>query len=271
MADNTEFTAVVDEFSEQFSVLQRLVREGDNIPPLVDNQVWMVHQSADKMRQMLEQLQALVFTSALVNSSLDLDQTLESVIDVVVDISGAERIYVMLNDRNGELAIRAARNWDQESLSEDDVVFSHNIVATAIEERTPILTINAQEDDRFSGAESVAFHDLRSILCVPLYLRDVVIGVLYADNRMTAGTFKQSLVPLMGAFANQVAIAIDNARHFGRVNADLQSAKSELQRLRIKLDDDRVAEEVTAITDTDYFQHLAQAADDLRSRKSKDE
>lgn len=269
MSDNAEYTSAIDEFSKQYELLERMIQRGKNMPQPLVSRVWMLGQSAEKVSKEMSQLEALVHTSALVNTSLDLDKTLESVIDVVVEISGAERIYVMLSDRDGNLVIRAARNWDQESLPEGEVIFSRNIVEAAIDQREPILTLNAQEDDRFAQAASVAIHDLRSILCVPLHLRDQVIGVLYADNRMTAGTFERSLVPLMGAFANQVAIAIENARHFGRVNADLQKAQSELRRLQIQLDEDKVAAEVTAITDSDYFQQLARAADDLRARKAK--
>ena len=269
MSDNAEFVSAVDEFSKQFELLDRMIQRGKNMPQPLVSRVWMLGQSAEKVVREMSQLEALVHTSALVNSSLDLNQTLESVIDVVVDISGAERIYVMLSDKDGDLVIRAARNWDQESLPEGEVIFSRNIVEAAIEQGEPILTLNAQEDDRFAQAASVAIHDLRSILCVPLQLRDEVIGVLYADNRMTAGTFEKALVPLMGAFANQVAIAIVNARHFGQVNADLQKAQIELRRLQIQLDEDKVAAEVTAITDNDYFRDLARAADELRARKTK--
>src|SRR5262245_57425854 len=59
----------------------------------------------------LEQLQNLVRTSARIMSSLELDKVLEQVIDTVIDMTGAERAYLMLrNQETGELAPRTARN-----------------------------------------------------------------------------------------------------------------------------------------------------------------
>ena len=47
-----------------------------------------------------------------------------------------------------------------------------------------MLTTNAQEDPRFIGQESIIAHNLRSILCVPLKVKDELTGVIYADNRV---------------------------------------------------------------------------------------
>lgn len=215
----------------------------------------------------LEQLQSLVRTSAVITSSLDIDRVLEEVMDSAIALTSAERAYLMLRaEGSGELEVRAARNWDRESLSEQEVTFSRGVMGTVLETGEPVLTINAQGDSRFQAHASVMMHDLRSIICIPLALRDQITGVLYADNRFEQGVFDQDSVELVATFANFAAIAIDNARHFMRVSADLAEAKLEVQRLQIEVNEQRVQHELSEITETEYFQRLSTLARDLRKR-----
>jgi adenylate cyclase len=84
-------------------------------------------------------------------------------------------------------------------------------------EGEPILTTNAQADPRFSAQASVVSYSLRSILCVPLKVKDKITGVIYADNRIRAGLFTERDRDLLAAFADQAAMAIENARLFESV------------------------------------------------------
>jgi adenylate cyclase len=84
-----------------------------------------------------------------------------------------------------------------------------------------IATTNAQADPRFAAQESVVAYSLRSILCVPLIVRDRVTGVIYADNRIRTGLFGDKERDLLAAFATQAALAIENARLFDRVKQQL--------------------------------------------------
>jgi adenylate cyclase len=218
----------------------------------------------------VEQLQGLIHTSAVVTSSLDIDHVLEEVMDNAIKLTNAERAYLMLRAEGGEaLELRAARNWDRETLAEEEITVSHGVMSTVLETGEPVLTINAQGDQRFQEQASVLIHDLRSIICIPLKLRDRVTGVLYADNRFEQGVFDEESVALVATFANFAAIAIDNARHFQRVSADLAAAKLEVSRLRIEIDQRHVSQELDKITETDFFQRLETLARDVRSRRRK--
>ena len=64
-------------------------------------------------------------------------------------------------------------------------------------------------------------YSLRSILCVPMLVRDQVTGVIYADNRIKTGLFGDRDRDMLAAFANQAALAIENARLFERVRQQL--------------------------------------------------
>ncbi len=84
-----------------------------------------------------------------------------------------------------------------------------------------ILTTNAQQDPRLSGQESIIAFNLRSILCVPLKVKNDLIGVIYADNRIRSGIFTETERDLLSAFANQAAVAIENARLFSSLKRSL--------------------------------------------------
>jgi two-component system NtrC family sensor kinase len=222
-------------------------------------------QSASKHTlEQLWQLRELVRTSALITSSLELDRVVEEVLDTITYLTGAERTYLMLYDENKKLQTYAARNWDRESLDKSEIEFSRSIIDAAIEDRMPILTTNAQTDERFGGKQSIVFQKLRSILCIPLLLGGQIVGVLYSDNRYQQDLFEQDIIPVLTAFGTQAAIAIKNAQIFGEVKEDLEEAQRVIQQLRIEIDRGRVDEEVSEITDTEYFRNLANMAEDLR-------
>lgn len=169
----------------------------------------------------LKNLQALANIGQVINSSLDPNEVLRIVMDTIVRLTGAERGFLMLRDENGELTINLARNWEQESLDPSEFEISRTIVNRVSTEGQPVLTTNAQEDPRFGGQESIVAFNLRSILCVPLRVKDEVTGVIYADNRVRTGLFTETERDLLDAFANQAAVAIENARLFESVRRTL--------------------------------------------------
>jgi adenylate cyclase len=163
------------------------------------------------------ELEALFHVTQLVNSSLDLDQVLNQVMDQIIQLTQAERGFLMLINDRGDLEFRIARNMDRETIEGSSFNISRTIVQRVADEGEPVVTTNAQEDPRFSAQESVVSYNLRSILCVPLRVKGKVTGVLYADNRIKAGLFGERHRDLLAAFSNQAAIAIENARLFASV------------------------------------------------------
>lgn len=165
---------------------------------------------------------ALVETGQVINSSLELDEVLRIVMDNIVRLTKAERGFLMLRNENGEMTARIARNWEMESINSAEKNVSRSVVQRVIDTGESVVTTNAQEDKRFVGQESIVAFNLRSILCVPLKVKNELIGVLYADNRIRTGIFAETEKELLEAFANQAAIAIDNARLFSSLKQTLE-------------------------------------------------
>jgi len=165
---------------------------------------------------------ALVKTGQVINSSLELDEVLRIVMDTIVQLTKAERGFLMLRNENGEMTARIARNYEMESINSSEKNVSSSVVQRVIDTSESVVTTNAQEDKRFLGQESIVAFNLRSILCVPLKVKNDLIGVIYADNRIRAGIFSEAEKDLLEAFANQAAVAIENARLFSSLKHTLE-------------------------------------------------
>lgn len=176
-------------------------------------------ENQEKERQ---QMRALQEVGAVINSSLDQSQVLNTVMDTIIELTGAERGFLMLVDEEtGELGVEVARNINRETLEESSFEISRSIVRSVAETAVPVVTTNAQADPRFATQESIISYNLRSILCVPLKIKDNIIGVIYADNRIVSGIFVDTDRDLLTAFANQAAVAIENARLFKQIRDQL--------------------------------------------------
>lgn len=194
--------------------IDNLVRFGKNLETLSD------HLGGFQVE--VQQFRELARNAEVVNSSLDLNQVLNEVIDTVIALTGAERGYIVLkNSDTGALEFRVARKIQQQELTGDEFIVSRTVVERVAAQGEPVVTINAQEDQRFLGSASVADYQLRSILCVPLKRKGEVKGVIYADNRFRQNLFGEREQRLVYAFANQAAIAIENARLFDEVRRSL--------------------------------------------------
>ena len=220
--------------AQLMNVVDSLSRSGNPIVSTALQDITRVSQSlllleqsvSDQLKLKESQLRALMSVGQVINSSLGLQRVLEEVMDSLISLMRAERGFLMLRESNGELAVRIARGIAHINLDEEAFKVSRTVVRKVVESNAPVLTTNAQADPRFDAQMSVAAYQLRSILCVPLKLKNELIGVLYVDNRAHAGIFKEHDLELISAFADQAAVAIDSARLF----EELQESHRELEK-----------------------------------------
>lgn len=192
-------------------------------------------------------LAALYEVSSRLGKSLNLGEVLNQVMDSIIQLTGAERGFLMLYDEeSGELQSKAARDIEHETIHGQEKV-SKTVIERTMSSGQGVLTNNAQEDERFSGTESVVGYQLRSIMCAPLIARGNTLGAVYVDNRLFNGVFNEDDLGLLVTFANQAATAIENARLFTLTDQQLARRVEELslfqridQQLNHSLDLNRV-------------------------------
>ncbi len=192
--------------------------------------------SATPLERRLSRL--LEVNAQLVGES-DLERLTARVTDYAVELARAERGLVLLRAEDGTLSIHTSR---ARGANAPDPEFSRSIAETVIESRQPLLTLNAQGDSRMAGFSSVHQMLLEAVACVPILAPDgAAIGALYVETRQRKGAHFEQELPTLRAFADQVAIALQNARllqenreradQLEQANASLLEAQSSLREL----------------------------------------
>ncbi len=159
----------------------------------------------------------------IINSSLDVEEVLGRVLDICVKRLRAERgMIILLDPITGALKTRVARNISDAG---GDVKRSpQSIVKEVIRSGQAVMSADARADGRFVDSESVVADNILSIVCVPLIIKDRISGAIYVDHRQARHLFSQKDLMFVEAFADQAAIAIENARLYG----ELEEAKARL-------------------------------------------
>jgi transcriptional regulator with GAF, ATPase, and Fis domain/tetratricopeptide (TPR) repeat protein len=175
--------------------------------------------------QEAEAYRRLLSLNRRLNSSLSLERVLEYAVQAAVDLTEAERGFLVLAPEHGETPTVAVALSTEPTLPEGEGP-SQSIVRRTLEREEPILTTDAQGDPRFAGQGSVHALRLKSVLSVPILSPSGVLGVLYVDCRVQRGRFSEAERSLLTAFADQLAIAIGNAR----LHRELERQRAELER-----------------------------------------
>lgn len=178
-----------------------------------------------------ERYRALSEISQVINSYKEIDPLLTKIMDIAVETLSAERGFLVFSDNKKDgYELQVARNISRETI-DDLAQASSSIIKSVVTDNRPVLTHDAQVDPRFSGAESVILQQINSVACVPLNLRGQTLGAIYLDSRLDRERFNQETLEFLLAFANQAAIAIENARYYEALLEENRQLQSEVQRL----------------------------------------
>src|SRR5450432_4085035 len=188
-----------------------------------------------------QRLARILEVNSRLAGELDLDRLTERVTDYAVELARAEHGFVLLKEGSGALTVRTSRSRAGDAAHAE---FSRSIAETVVATGEPVLTMNAQSDARMLSFASVHQMNLESVVCVPILAPSgAAIGALYLETRLRPGAHFERELPTLRAFADQVAIALENARliNENRERADaLATANGELEeaheRLRELLD-----------------------------------
>jgi len=156
----------------------------------------------------------LLDTLADVSTSVDVRALIRKVLDKSIRITGAERALIMLYDDENVLRIEMARDARGTDLG-DKVQYSHSVTRRVAREGRGICLIDTANQDEIELGHSILDLKLLTVMCVPLRVKDRMIGLLYVDSKASAREFGDSDLTLFKALAGQVAVAVDNSRLLG--------------------------------------------------------
>ena len=188
----------------------------------------------DQLAGSVQELQALGEVSQAVNSTLDLETVLSTIVAKAVQLSGTEAgaIYVYDNAQR-EFDLRSTYGMDQElieALRQQHIGIDEPHVKLAFAQGEPIQVADLREDTPSAANEIVLRAGFRALLVTPLLRGKDIVGMLVVRRR-TPGAFPQNTVDLIKTFAAQSAVAIENARLFRDVEVSLEDLRTAQDRL----------------------------------------
>jgi serine phosphatase RsbU (regulator of sigma subunit) len=166
----------------------------------------------------LERLSLCLQAACKLSTAGVLNEILATLIEATLRLTGAERGYVFLRDKRGELRLTSGRdNWGNDLL--DDNTISHSILGKAFRSGSEFLIADTSQSE-MAQQRSVMDHDLRRIICIPLMQRHgagaeetpTVQGVLYLDSHVASRDLSAVGRDLLHAVAHEAAALVENAQ-----------------------------------------------------------
>jgi transcriptional regulator with GAF, ATPase, and Fis domain len=183
-----------------------------------------------------------------INSELEIEHLLEIIVDHAVELTDAERGFLILFGESGEeMVFQCSRNFAKEPVDSPEYTISRSIARRVLDAGEAVMAVNAVEDERFRDIQSISVLGLRSVLCLPFRMRDQVRGVLYIDNRLQKGVFSGQDLRMLEALADHAAAAIERARLFKTLqekSGELEESRARVERLNQRLQAEVQSQEV---------------------------
>ncbi len=176
----------------------------------------------EELSRSVEQLKALAEVGQAVNSTLDLEQVLRTIVARAVELSAANSGAVYeFDDVRSELHLRATHGLTAEladALLANSMPLGSGAVGTAAQSRAPVEIPDAQDTEAYQGPLRAAIDaaGLRALLAVPLLQEGRLVGAL-SVAKSTPGSFPPGVLDLLQTFAVQSTLAIQNARLFREI------------------------------------------------------
>lgn len=167
-------------------------------------------------------LQVMYRTALAVSHTMDIDQLLDKIMELIFEWVDADRGCVFLENREtGKLEVKVRR--DRRGASDERMAISQTILDYVRQQQQGVLTSDAREDQRFDAAGSIITMGVREAICVPMQGRYGNVGLIYIDTFTSPGRaiqqnranqFTEDHLKLMIAIGHQAALAIEDTNYY---------------------------------------------------------
>lgn len=203
----------------QSEVRQRVASSTQFLPAEQIRDEAVLRADYEKLRAAHELAQRLALTT-------DLDVVLQRIVDETMRLIPADRAVILLyesaQDQFVPTYVRQKR--------EEQINLSTSILDEVRTNKRAVLSSDALVDDRFKAAKSVIMQGIRSTMCVPLLVRDELLGAFHMDSVLTTGAFTEKDLLLFSGLATQAAIALQNHRLAKKIETEA-ATRAQFQRL----------------------------------------
>lgn len=192
------------------------------------NEDSMILAEPDPVKAAIEHLRVVYELTALVASTIDRQELLGGIMDLVFEEFKPDRGFILLKkdpaDPRSQLDAVVMRYRDHpKPTAKDRIPVSRTIIQHTLDRGEGVLSTNAMNDSRFQAGDSVQEYGIRSAICVPIRTGPRIFGVISVDSSMAQFTFTESQLHLLNAIAMHTGLAL--------TNADLVQSKMQTERL----------------------------------------
>jgi len=227
-------------FVNRLPATRQRLRNRDVISLGRDQRIEMTFLQEDRMSQILEEVESrrrpdttpddyrnlsiLLELSKGFNTMTSLQDMLELALDAVIDVTHAERGFIMLRDEEGTLTMRASRNPDRGEPGPGQPRLSRSIVDEVVASGEPRFLTDVNEDPKVKGRPSIEELSLRWVVCLPLKVLPAeqvtrpsrlpdkadLFGVIYADSSHAGAPLSPVTRDLIQSIATHAIFALEN-------------------------------------------------------------
>ncbi len=212
-----EMGRVVEVFRKNTLERDELLAEKAQAADRLENEV---KQRTAELARSVEELRALGDVSQAVNSTIDLETVLSTIVAKAVQLSGTDAGTIFVFDEaSQEFRMRASYGMDDALIAEvkgRHIRLGETVISRAVLQRKPVQIFDVQHDPSLPVLDVILRAGFRGHLTVPLLGADRIVGALVV-RRKEPGEFPQSTVDLLKTFADQSVLAIQNARLFTEI------------------------------------------------------
>jgi signal transduction histidine kinase/DNA-binding response OmpR family regulator len=167
-----------------------------------------------ELNKRVAELDALYQAGKSLSSTEHLDILLDKIVSLATSVIGAKTGSIMLiQEPENILTIKSAIGLKPEIIEHTKLELGKSIAGYVAQKGTPLTIEDIENDQKFKRL-SKKHYATKSLLCVPLKIKEKVLGVINLSDKVTGASFNQDDLRLLTTFASQAAIAIDDAHHF---------------------------------------------------------
>jgi signal transduction histidine kinase len=167
-------------------------------------------------------LQIMYRTALAVSHTLDIEQLLDRIMELIFEWVEADRGCIMVVDRETDELTPIVRRNRKGMIDEERMLISRTILDYVMQNKEGVLTSDARDDQRFDPSGSIVKMGVREAICVPMQGRYGIVGVIYIDTYTPPGKmlaqhsnrFSDEHLKLMVAIGHQAALAVEDTSYY---------------------------------------------------------
>ena len=209
-----------------------------------------------------DQISTLAQVGQIIASGRYLEEMLQLIVNIIANMMRARVCSIMLVDsQRNELVIKAAKASSEEYLRKPNLKIGNSLISRVVKEKAPLMVRDVTKQEGYQYPELATKEGIRSLLSVPMILKDHVIGVLNvysADER----SFSNEDLRLLSTVADQVSLAFENTK----LNVAIQESQEALQTRKLVERAKSILQRQANLTEEEAYKRLQQQS--MKTRRS---